>query len=215
MRVIVLGANSLWVELAKLFAGEMHDVVVIDEDPRNLQSLGRDFNGSSIGGPFIDIDVYRTAGVDDAGAFLAVTDSDNINLMGAQMAKRLFDVPKVVARLYDPSLKETYEKLDIEAVAPSQSAAFEIRNSIVDADFKRYPLLYDEIEVLRLLVPEGFERTPLTEIESEGRIRAVALVRGGKAELVNEKTYVEAADILVVAARRTEVAELMERFIRD
>ena len=85
-----------------------HQVVIIDRDPNQFSRassrgvLTTDFKGDQVVGNGTDADVLRRAGIEDADGFVAVTEGDNRNIMAAQVAKHVFKVPRVVARIYDP-----------------------------------------------------------------------------------------------------------------
>ena len=102
MYVIIAGCMTIGVSLARILSEENHDVVVIDNDPKNLEALGSGFNGVSITGVPMDEDVLRNAGIEQADVLAAVTRDDNMNIMIAQVAQHRFHVPKVITRLYSP-----------------------------------------------------------------------------------------------------------------
>lgn len=77
-------------------------------------------------GNAIDEDVLKQAGIEHAGAFAAVTQDDNSNIMAAQIAKEIFGVPKVVCRIYDPWREETYHDLGLDTICPTTLAAHKI-----------------------------------------------------------------------------------------
>ena len=83
----------------------------------------------SIRGTGIDEDVLRQARIDGADAFLAVTNFDNTNLMAAQVAKSVFGVPFVAARVYDPVRAEIFANLGIFTICPTIT----LTNLLIDA----------------------------------------------------------------------------------
>ncbi|MEL6164074.1 MAG: NAD-binding protein, partial [Cyanobacteria bacterium J06628_3] len=80
-------------------------------------------SGFQIVGDATELAVLRSAKSDKADCLLAVTDSDNINIMVAQIAKKLFEVPSVLARVFDPSREEIYRDFGIETISPTQLSA--------------------------------------------------------------------------------------------
>ncbi len=108
MYVIIVGCGRVGSELARLLAGEGHDVVIIDKNPVSFQRLGGTFNGLTVVGNGFNVDLLKQAGIEKADAFCAVTNGDNTNLVSAQVAKRIFNVPKVIARVYDPQRAHIY-----------------------------------------------------------------------------------------------------------
>jgi trk system potassium uptake protein TrkA len=61
----------------------------------------------------------KKAGIEKTDAFVAVTEGDNRNLMAAQIAKYIYNVPKVICRIYDPLRKDVYEAVGLEAISPT------------------------------------------------------------------------------------------------
>ena len=103
-----------------------NNVCVIDRDPSAFAALGRDFNGSTFVGVGYDEEILVNAGIEECDFVAAVTQSDNANLMVVEIARRLYDVPHAVARLYDSSHERTYLQLGIDYVCGTTLVAEEI-----------------------------------------------------------------------------------------
>jgi trk system potassium uptake protein TrkA len=116
MRVVILGCGRVGSTLALMLDSEGHEVSIIDMDPSAFRRLGEGFSGRAISGVGISADVLTDAGIDNAAAFLAVTNGDNTNIMAAQIAKVIFKVPRVMARIYDPLRAEVYREVGIETL---------------------------------------------------------------------------------------------------
>lgn len=134
MRIIILGCGRLGAHLARRLDREGHAVTIIDRNGESFARLGSDFRGTMVLGTGIDQDILRRAGIEQANAFIAVTNGDNTNAMAAEIAKLVFHVPRVVARLYDPVREDTYHTLGLmETVCPTLIGADKI-HEIVTAD---------------------------------------------------------------------------------
>jgi trk system potassium uptake protein TrkA len=116
MRVVILGCGRVGSTLALMLSSEGHDVSIIDMDTSAFRRLGENFSGRAINGIGINADVLREAGIENADAFLTVTNGDNTNIMAAQIAKTLFQVPRVMARIYDPLRAEIYREVGVETL---------------------------------------------------------------------------------------------------
>jgi len=108
--------------MAKQLSDEGHDVTVIDQDPNAFRRL-KDFNGKMVLGNGLDPDVLKRAGIEDADSFVAVTNGDNRNITSVQIAKEIFNVPKVLARIYDPMRASAYEELGIPTLCTTMIGA--------------------------------------------------------------------------------------------
>ncbi|CAA9581191.1 MAG: TrkA-like protein, partial [uncultured Thermomicrobiales bacterium] len=96
MKVVIVGCGRVGSRLATQLDREGHTVNVVDTDQGSFSRLPEDFGGATVLGTGIDEDVLRSAGIEDADAFVAVTEGDNRNIMAAQVAREVFGVPKVV-----------------------------------------------------------------------------------------------------------------------
>jgi trk system potassium uptake protein len=113
MKIIILGCGRMGSTMAMMLSRDGHEVTVIDQDPDAISRRLRDFNGNTVVGNGLDPDVLRRAGVEHADAFVAVTNGDNRNITSVQIAKEIFNVPKVLSRIYDPMRAAAYDQLGI------------------------------------------------------------------------------------------------------
>lgn len=133
MNILIAGCGRLGAELATRLDHLHHTVTVVDVNPQAFRRLESGFTGRAIVGTCIDEDVLISANIEDADVFLAVTDGDNTNLMAAQVARRVFDVPQVAARVYDPVRAEIFAEMGIAAISPTVAIA-DILLDAVDLD---------------------------------------------------------------------------------
>ena len=119
MKVVIMGCGRVGARLAALLDGEGHQVAVLDTDSYSFRRLPSTFNGTALVGNGLSEEALKKAGIEQADAFVAVTQGDNRNVMAAQMAKHIFDVPRVICRIYDPLRQDLYSTLGIEAVSPT------------------------------------------------------------------------------------------------
>ena len=123
MKIVIMGCGRVGAELAAVLDREGHQITVLDIDPDSFSQLPTDFRGRCVVGNGIDQDVLERVGVRDADAFVAVTPGDNRNVMASQMAKHLFDVPRVLCRIFDPIREEMYHNLGLETMSPTRVGA--------------------------------------------------------------------------------------------
>lgn len=122
--IVIIGCGRLGSLLANRLSGLTHQVVVIDSEPAKFDALSSgEFTGFRIIGDAVELETLREANIEKADCLLAVTNDDNVNLMVAQIAKNLFQVEKVVARVYDPAREAIYRKFGIEIVSPTLLSA--------------------------------------------------------------------------------------------
>ena len=119
MKVVIMGCGRTGAQLAGLLDADQHQVTILDTDTYSFRRLPPDFGGTALLGNGIDEESLKKAGIEEADAFVAVTQGDNRNVMAAQIAKHIFNVPRVICRIYDPIRRELYNTLGIEAFSPT------------------------------------------------------------------------------------------------
>jgi len=137
MNWVILGCGRVGSRLAAMLDSMGHHVAVIDKSPDAFKRLPSTYKGEEIVGIGFDEDVLKKAGIEKADVFAAVTNGDNTNIMASQVAKEIFQVPRVIARIYDPIRENTYHMLGLETICPTTL----ITNEIVKA------VLPEELEV--------------------------------------------------------------------
>jgi trk system potassium uptake protein TrkA len=138
LKVVIVGCGRVGSQVAAEMDKSGHDVVIIDRDPGKFSRaatrgvLTNDFKGDQVVGNGTDVEVLRRAGVESADGFVSVTEGDNRNIMAAQIAKHIFKVPRVVARIYDPERAEAYEKLGMHTICPTIEGAKQIEKTLLE-----------------------------------------------------------------------------------
>ena len=119
MKVVIMGCGRVGAQLAGLLDADGHSVTILDTDAYSFRRLPPKFGGTALIGNGINEEVLKRAGIEEADAFVAVTQGDNRNVMATQIAKHIFNVPKVVCRIYDPLRQELYSTLGLETISPT------------------------------------------------------------------------------------------------
>ena len=99
MQIIILGAGQVGGSLAEVLVHEDHDITLVDTDTKRLKQLQERLDLQTIVGRCSYPSVLRQAGADDADMVIAVTSSDEINMVACQVAHSLFNTPKKIARI--------------------------------------------------------------------------------------------------------------------
>ena len=129
MFILIVGCGRVGSSVARAMLREGHQVSCLDEDPESharlevtLERSWEDEGGQFTVGTGLEIDALLAAGIEQAEAFIASTDGDNTNIIIAQIAKRRFNVPTVIARILDPLRAEWYEKQGLNTICPTRVA---------------------------------------------------------------------------------------------
>lgn len=122
--VVVVGCGRLGGILASRISRAGYNVLVIDQQESSFEKhLLSEYSGFRLVGDAVELSVLQKANIQDAEYLFAVTAQDNVNLMVAQVAKTIFNIPHVVARVYDPARESLYRSFNIETVSPIQMSA--------------------------------------------------------------------------------------------
>jgi trk system potassium uptake protein TrkA len=130
MKVLIMGCSRVGAHLASLLETDGHEVTLLDVDPSGFSKLPHTFRGNALLGDGTDEDSLRRAGIQEMDAFIALTEDDNTNIMAAQIAKSVFNVPKVVCRVYDPTREQLYRELGLDTVCPTALVAESVRKRL-------------------------------------------------------------------------------------
>jgi trk system potassium uptake protein TrkA len=129
MFILIIGCGRVGSAVAKKALDRGHDVSVMDRDPLSHERLDRDqtVTWEDAGGRFtvgtaLELDALVEAGIEQADVFLAATRGDNTNLVIAQVARRKFNVDKVVVRVSDPARAAWYAEQGLQTICPTQVA---------------------------------------------------------------------------------------------
>jgi trk system potassium uptake protein TrkA len=177
MKIIILGCGRVGSRLATLMEQDGHDVSIIDADPRAFDRLPETFSGQTVLGTGIDVDVLKSAGIENADAFAAVTNFDNTNIMACEVAKEIFGVKQVLARIYDPGRESFYHELGLETVCPTtlvSTAAYSLLSpdQAFQPQFHTAPLSQHEAESLGGSEPAAVAAAavPATQAAAQGQL---------------------------------------------
>ena len=147
MKIVIVGCGRVGAFLGGLLDSGGHDVTVIDLERTAFGHLPGGFGGTTLLGNGTDLDVLRQAGVDKADALLTLTQGDNRNLMAAQVAKEIFRVKHVIAKVNDPIRANTYRAHGITTFSRTS-----ILGTLLEA------MLLGDAEVGKLLVEKARAR---------------------------------------------------------
>jgi len=131
MKIVILGLSRFGLQFARLMSEANHQIALIDRNPASFGRLPRGIAAHHVLGIGIDQDVMRKAGVDQADVFVAATASDNTNLMAAQVAKVVFNIPRSIARVHDSDRADIFNSMGlIEVICPSLAAAESLSKTV-------------------------------------------------------------------------------------
>ncbi len=212
MYVIIVGCGRVGSELAKLLSGEGHNVVVIDKNPSAFDRLGGTFNGLTLVGNGFSLSLLKQAGIEKADAFCAVTNGDNTNLVSAQAAKKIFKVPKVIARVYDPQRAHIYKALGLDIISGTMLFAAMLRDKIIESRFSSYLIETKELGVIEIEAKNHLVGKTIQDINMPGEFLVVAIRRLQDVIIPEPGTILKGKDVLMAAVKVASLAKVKKKF---
>ena len=201
MRVVVMGCGRVGASLADALSRIGHEVAIIDRDPAAFNRLSPEFSGEQVLGMGFDRDVLLRAGIERADAFAAVSSGDNSNIISARVAREMFSVTRVVARIYDAKRAAVYERLGIPTVATVPWTTDRLLNTLTrETETTAWRDPTGTVAVAELDLNEGWVGYRLTALEEATGARVAFLIRFGAGLLPEPKTVIQAGDQVYVAA---------------
>lgn len=213
MNVIVVGCGRVGSQLATLLSIDGHNVTVIDKDSDSFRRLGTAFNGITIRGLGFDEDVLEEAGIRECDAFAAVTNLDNTNLMAAEVARKIFGVPHVVARLYNPQRERTYQQLDLDYVCGTTLVAESLLDKI-KSGHGHHVDSFGDVEIVVFRLREDAAGKLVREMFVEGQVLPAIIARGDRTFIPTLETRLERGDVVRVAVKNEALPRLY-RFMEE
>lgn len=212
MRVIIAGCGRMGAELAMRFS-ETHEVTVVDRDPRAFARLAPGFRGRTLEGVGFDREVLVRAGVEHSDALAALTSGDNANIVIARVARNVFRVPAVVARVYDPRRAKIYRRLGLQTVSTTVWGVARMTQLLAHRELNVIRSLGEgEVELLEQEVPGHWVGRPVSQVSVPGEIAVTAILRRGTPQLPAPGSLFERGDravITVIAAARGRLENLL------
>ncbi len=135
---VVIGCGRLGANIAGTLSDEGENVLIMDKDKESFRKLPLSFGGLTFEGDGMDLDALENVEMNRSKTVVAVTNNDNVNIMIAQIAKEIFNVDRVISRLYDPERECVYRELGIDTICPAVLSENEIDKLLSKRDADSY-----------------------------------------------------------------------------
>jgi trk system potassium uptake protein len=206
MHIVIMGCGRVGSTLAHILEDNGHSIAIIDRDPQAFRRLRAGFRGRRVTGVGFDRDVLEEAGISSAAAFVAVSSGDNSNIISARVAREMFGVDNVVARIYDPRRAEVYQRLGIPTVATVRWTADQILRRVLPEGAE--PLWRDPtgtVVLAEVAFHPGWIGVRAKVVEEAAGARIAFLNRMGEAVVPKDATVVQEGDLLHLVAAENEM----------
>ncbi|MGW4898019.1 potassium channel family protein [Kitasatospora sp. NPDC004240] len=213
MHIVIMGCGRVGSALARALEKQGHSVAVVDQDPTAFRRLGAGFNGRRVTGVGFDQDTLREAGIEEAGAFAAVSSGDNSNIIAARVARENFGVENVAARIYDPRRAEVYQRLGIPTVATVRWTADQMLRRLLPSGAE--PLWQDPsgtVQLAEVAYDPDWVGHRLSALEEVSGARVAFVTRLGEGVLPTPQMVVQEGDLVHVMLRRADLTAVEAAF---
>jgi trk system potassium uptake protein TrkA len=211
MKVIIMGCGRIGSVVATLMSEQGHDVVVIDHDNNAAGRLSSTFKGRLVKGIGFDRNVLIEAGIEQADAFVSASSSDNANIVAARIARNIFHVPRVVARLYDPLRAEIYQRLGLTTISSSAWGAQRIVQVLSHTELDVIDAYgHGEVSVVMIEVPQQLIGRNVMNLNVPGEFMVVGITRDDRAFIPVTGTEFQEGDILHLSVLSSAMVRLEE-----
>jgi trk system potassium uptake protein TrkA len=209
MRLIIIGCGRMGAGLAHALGQRGHAVTLVDRDPGAFEHLPPAFKGRTLAGVGFDRDVLLQAGVERADGLAAVTASDETNVVAARLARVMFRVPRVVARLYDPRKAEIYRRLGVQTISTTAWGIQRISELLGYSQLDSIASLGSgAVDIVEVTVPQLLVGRPAGDLAVPGEVQVVAISRGGGTFLPGPGARFQDGDMVHLGVLATSIDRL-------
>ena len=212
MEVIVVGCGRVGAAISTLLSEEGHNVTIIDKKESAFQRLSKNFNGLTIRGNGFDIETLTQAGAKTADAFVVVTNGDNTNIMAGQVAKNIFKIPRVIARLYDARRAEIYNRLGLDILSGTTLVASMIRDKLIESNFSSFFIETRGMGVIEIAVTGKHANKKVKHYNRKDEFLIATVIKKKGSIIPTPETMIDEGDVLIGIVRNENVSHIKKMF---
>ena len=223
MRIIIVGAGQVGFHICERFSKEGQDVVLIDTDEKKLKRIERDLNIMTIHGSGASARILAEAGIAKTDLFIAVTDSDEVNLIACIMSRQ-YDVKTRIARVRNEDFLEEAmildkKTLDIDLIiSPDLAMTDEIVSLChISAAFDMAKFAEGRLMLLGYAIREDNPRVGMTlhdlqQAHGSHHFIMTAIIRGKETIIPRGNDSIQAGDKIYIMVRREDILRVEKFF---
>ncbi len=218
MRIVIVGGGKVGHYLATNLMEHKNTISVVERDREHCQRLANMIDAEVIQGDGTEPAVLEAAGIRKADCLVAVTGSDENNLVAVQLAKQQFHVPKAIARTNDPRNLETMRALGVDIPVSSTGIITRlIEQEIGSAEMHLLATLNKgRASICTIILPEGshLHQKQLRDIELPSGSLIISIVRNDAMIIPNGNTILRAGDEVVAVCDGASEMQLLKALKR-
>ncbi len=211
MKILIIGCGRVGAGLARILVEQGHGVTLVDKNPEAFTRLGEKFKGRTVVGVGFDRQVLEKAGIERVDGLAAVTASDEANVVAARIARDIYHVPRVVARLYDVRQAEIYERLGLQTIAPTSWGVKRIADLLLYSPLDAVHTIGNgQVELVDVEVPPLLVGKTVRELTVVSEIQVVAISRFNSTFIPTIGTIFQKADMIHLAVHTSSADRLAQ-----
>ncbi len=215
MYIVIIGGGKLGAYLATTLLRDGHQVALVEKSEPGARRLSETIDGSClvINGDGCSATVQDDAGAHQADIFVAATGQDEDNLAACEIASRVYEVPRCIARVNSPRNLRIFRRMGIESVSSTALIAHMIQEeAMLGSMGVAVSLTSDQVGLMEIKVPtmryhDNYKGVRALDVEFDDGIRLVAVSHGDEVEVAATETRIMPGDQVIVAAD----TDLMQR----
>ena len=214
VHIIIVGCGRVGSGLGVGLVEQGHSVAILDRNAKAFRRLPSDWAGTTVVGSGFDRDVLDRARARDAAALAAVTSGDNSNILTARIARETYEIPHVVARIYDPRRARIYLRLGIPTVATVAWTIDQVQRRLNPGDIEgEWSDPTGTLSLVERELPERWAGKRLADLTVPGQVTLVAVTRAGVARLDFNDLVGQDGDVLHLMVADAALERLRARMV--
>jgi trk system potassium uptake protein TrkA len=213
MFCVIVGCGMVGSRVAAMLSRNGHNVSIIDKNSDSFSRLPPEFDGQTVSGTGFDEDILKAAGIERADVFSALTDNDNVNIMASAVAKTIFNVKRVITRVYNPDREKTFKMLGLEIVSPTVLGAEQVYSRFIMGENSAHLYLGENNLELLEHVYESIDKEEIVrDIEIDHEIRIIAIIRNNQTIIPKEDDMLKKGDRIITAVSVSSIHKTQKIF---
>jgi len=213
MFCVIVGCGRVGSRVASMLSRNGHNVAIIDKNADAFALLPPEFDGLTVVGTGFDEEVLRSAGIEQADVFAALSDNDNVNIMSSAVAKTIFGIKRVITRVFNPDREKTFRMLGLEIVSPTVLGAEQVYSRFIMGENSAHLYLGENnIEILEHSYEPMDHPETVADIEIENEIRVIAIIRNNTSMIPREDDLLKKGDRVITAVSVSSIHKAHKTF---
>ena len=214
VHIVIVGCGRVGSGLGVGLAEQGHSVTIIDRNAKSFRRLPEDWPGTTIVGSGFDRGDLDRARAGEATALAAVTSGDNSNILTARIARETYEIPNVVARIYDPRRAQIYLRLGIATVATVSWTIDQVRHQLLPTGIEtEWSDPTGSMALVERRLPERWAGKRLADLSVPGEVTLVSVTRAGVVRLDFAELVGQDGDTLHLMATTKALQKFQARLV--